>query len=57
MMQSEMMIEVVPTVSVNEITRIFDNQKVNAYKVAQSNYRERVAKLKKVEPEKRHRFG
>lgn len=49
MMQSEMMIEVVPTVSVNEITRIFDNQKVNAYKVAQSNYRERVAKLKKVE--------
>ena len=49
MKENEIMIEAIPTVSTDEITRIFEAQKVNAYKVAQSNYRERIAKLKKVQ--------
>jgi aldehyde dehydrogenase (NAD+) len=49
MMQSEMMIEAVPTVSANEITRIFELQKANVPNVAQSNYQERVGKLKRVQ--------
>jgi aldehyde dehydrogenase (NAD+) len=49
MKENEIMIKAIPTVSTDEITRIFEAQKVNAYKVAQSNYRERIAKLKKVQ--------
>lgn len=47
-MQSEMIIDVVPMVSNVEITRIFKAQKVNAYDVAQTDYKVRVDKLRRL---------
>lgn len=48
MTQSEMVIDAVPMISNLEITRIFNAQKENAHNIAQTNYRQRVDKLKRL---------